>query len=230
MSDALKLSGRDIIYSLSNSAKIENGPMLVKYAQLWRDSGDIRDNWASLCTNGFKYEGWDKYAGPGHWPDPDMMVLGNVGFERGWGSVTHPTHLTPDEQYSHMTLWCMLAAPLILGCDLTKLDDFTKGLLTNDEMIAVDQDPLGKAAKPVAGDYFHQIYARPLSDGSTAVAIFNMAPGKMKYHVSLDGLGPLGKYTVRDLWRQTDYPSGTTTIDQEINGHGVLVLKLMPAQ
>jgi alpha-galactosidase len=229
MSRALRSTGRDIVYSISNSAHIEQGPMLEKFAQLWRDSGDIRDNWSSLYSNGFRSEGWEKFAGPGHWPDPDMMVLGNVGFgSQGWGTTTHPTGLTPDEQYSHMSLWCLLAAPLILGCDLTKLDPFTMGLLTNDEVIAIDQDPLGASAKKVGGDYFHEIWAKPLSDGSLAVGIFNVGPGHAKYDVPLTNLGIAGRFQVRDIWRQKNYPAGTTDVQETINGHGVLLLKLSP--
>ena len=176
MSKALRGSGRNIVYSVSNSASLDKGPMLAKYAQLWRASGDIRDNWPSLYSNGFSQSRWAAYSGTGHWADPDMMVLGNVGFDPdGWGDRTHATKLTPDEQYTHMSLWCLLSAPLVLGCDLAKLDPFTVGLLSNDEVIGLDQDPLGRPAVRVVGDYFHEVWMRPLADGSYAVGVFNLA-------------------------------------------------------
>lgn len=227
MSKALRSSGRNIVYSVSNSASLDKGPMLMQYAQLWRASGDIRDNWPSLYSNGFSQTPWAAYSGPGHWADPDMMVLGNVGFDPdGWGSRTHATNLTPDEQYTHMSMWSLLAAPLILGCDLTKLDPFTVGLLSNDEVIAVDQDPLGKPAVRVSGDYFHEIWMRPLHDGSYAVGIFNLAPGTYTYKVSLADLGLTGKYRVRDLWRQQDLGGFGDEFTTPVFGHGVRLIRL----
>jgi alpha-galactosidase len=228
MSDALRGSGRNIVYSVSNSASLDKGPMLMRYAQLWRASGDIRDNWPSLYNNGFSQSAWASYSGPGHWADPDMMVLGDVGFGSDWGSKTHPSLLTPDEQYTHISLWCLLAAPLILGCDMTKLDPFTVGLLTNDEVIAVDQDPLGKPATRVAADYFHEVWMRPLYDGSYAVGIFNIAPGTMTYKLPLSNLQISGHFSVRDLWRQEDLGTYGDTFETEIPGHGVRLLRLSP--
>jgi len=227
MSKAVRDSGRNIVYSVSNSASLNKGPMLMKYANLWRASGDIRDNWPSLYSNGFQQSPWAAYSGPGHWADPDMMVLGNVGFDPdGWGSRTHPTKLTPDEQYTHMSLWCLLSAPLVLGCDLAKLDPFTVSLLSNDEVIAVDQDPLGKPATRVFGDYFHEVWMRPLADGSYAVGIFNLAPGTFTQSVSLSDLGLTGDYTVRDLWRQRDLGTFGSAFSTSIPGHGVCLIRL----
>ncbi len=105
------------------------------------------------------------FAGPGHWNDPDMLVVGWVG----WGPSLHPTRLSPDEQYTHISLWSLLAAPLLIGCDLERLDPFTLNLLTNDEVLAVDQDPLGKQAVPVVKSGDIQVWARDLEGGSKAV-------------------------------------------------------------
>jgi alpha-galactosidase len=136
----------------------------------WRTTGDISDNWNSMSSIGFGQNGHEKYAGPGHWNDPDMLVVGYVG----WGHL-HPTHLTPDEQYTHITLWSLLSAPLLIGCDMTRMDDFTRSLLTNDEVLAVNQDALGKPAGRIVEDVEHggEIWARPLADGTMAVGIFN---------------------------------------------------------
>ncbi len=107
----------------------------------WRTTGDITDTWSSMSNIGFSQAGHEKFAGPGHWNDPDMLVVGMVG----WGNL-HPTGLTPNEQYTHISLWCLLCSPLLIGCDMTQLDDFTLNLLTNDEVLEVNQDPLGQTS------------------------------------------------------------------------------------
>jgi alpha-galactosidase len=177
MADALRASGRDIIFSLSNNTSgnifSEIGD-LSKIANSWRTTTDIADNWHSVASNGFSADKWAPFAGPGHFNDPDMLVLGQIG--------GHKTHLTPDEQYSHMSMWCLTAAPLLLSCNLDKLDPFTLGLLTNDEVIDVDQDSLGKQATLVAKDGLTTIYAKPLDDGSWAVGFFNHAPQAAIFH------------------------------------------------
>ncbi|HEY1684835.1 MAG TPA: putative Ig domain-containing protein [Tepidisphaeraceae bacterium] len=171
MGDALHESGRDFIYSLSNAAPFKGAADWAKLANSWRTTGDIRDTWQSMTSNGFSQDKWAEYAGPGHWNDPDMLVVGYVG----WGPKLHPTQLTHDEQVTHITLWCLLASPMLIGCDMTKLDDFTLSLLTNDEVLAIDQDPLGKEARRIAVDEQAgtEVWARPLADGTMAVGLFN---------------------------------------------------------
>ena len=231
MSDALRATGRDIVYSVSNSAKISEADVLAKYAQLWRASGDIRDTWPSLRLNGFGDSEWAARARPGAWPDPDMLVVGNVGFgQEGWGQITRPSKLSPDEQYTHVSLWSLLASPLILGCDLQKLDPFTIGLITNDEVLAVDQDPLGKAAKKVADDYFHEVWTRPLYDGSTAAGLFNVSPSKRKFRLTPGDLHVTGRQIVRDVWRQKDLGELGDGIDAEVPAHGVLLVVVRPVK
>ncbi len=184
MGDALKASGRDFAYSLSNSAPFAGAADWARLANSWRTTGDINDSWGSMTSNGFSQDKWAEFAGPGHWNDPDMLVLGMVG----WGPKLHPTKLMPDEQYTHITLWSLLASPLLIGCDMTQLDDFTLSLLTNDEVLAVDQDELGKQAHMIHDDPDNgtEIWARPLADGSVAVGMFNrgrfqiVAPRKPK--------------------------------------------------
>ena len=109
------------------------------------------------------------FAGPGHWNDPDMLVVGHVG----WGPQLHATKLTPDEQYTHISLWCLLSAPLLIGCDMERLDPFTLNLLTNDEVLALDQDALGKQAKHAAAVGAVDVFLKELEDGSKAVGFFN---------------------------------------------------------
>ena len=172
MLNAIRESKRDIVLSLSNSAPFSGVEDWARLSNAWRTTGDIRDNWQSMSTKGFGEDKWAQYAGPGHWNDPDMLVVGMVG----WGPKLHPTDLSPDEQYTHITLWSLLAAPLLIGCDMTKLDDFTLGLLTNDEVLAVDQDPLGKQATHLnnAKQKGIEILGRPLADGTMTVGLFNL--------------------------------------------------------
>ncbi|MBN2685312.1 MAG: putative Ig domain-containing protein, partial [Pontiellaceae bacterium] len=136
MSEALRATGRDIVYSLSNTGIYDNAPDYVELANLWRTTNDINDSWDSVNRIGFLQDRWAGFTGPGHWSDPDMLVVGMVG----WGPNLHPSNLTPDEQYTHISLWCMLSAPMLLGCDIAQMDDFTLSLLTNDEVLAINQD------------------------------------------------------------------------------------------
>ncbi len=162
MSDALRASGRDVIFSLSNSAPF-NDPQRggaedwKGLASAWRTTGDIGDFWGltpdyhhGIAEIGFSQDRWAPFAGPGHWNDPDMLVVGYVSV----GSAIHRTQLSPDEQYTHISLWCLLSAPLLIGCDMDRLDDFTLNLLTNDEVLAIDQDARGIQANQVSGPVF----------------------------------------------------------------------------
>jgi len=192
----------------------------------WRTTGDIRDTWQSMMSNGARGNGIESYASPGHWNDPDMLVVGQVG----WGPHLHATHLTPDEQYTHISLWCLQAAPLLIGCDLTQLDPFTLGLLTNDEVIDIDQDSLGAAAHIGGGaDHptFIQMWAKPLEDGSLAVGLINLSDKPSGDTLSFGDFGLKGPQIVRDVWRQKDLG----TFAQEFNSglippHGVLLVRL----
>jgi len=194
MADAIRQSHRDIILSLSNSAPFSGAADWARLANAWRTTGDIRDNWQSMSSKGFGEDKWEKFAGPGHWNDPDMLVVGMVG----WGPKLHPTGLTPHEQYTHISLWCLLAAPLLIGCDMTQLDDFTLGLLTNDEVLAVDQDALGKQAVHVKHDVERgiQVLAKPLADGTIAVGIFNTG----RYDLTPPPRARAGQPAPRQVW------------------------------
>lgn len=238
MSVALKNSGRDIIYSLSNSAPFNDVKDWVRISNMYRTGPDIRDSWHGLYQTTFTLDKWGPYGGPGHWNDPDMMILGNVTT----GAEMHPTRLTPDEQYSHVSLFALLSAPLLIGCPIEQLDAFTLNLLTNDEVIEVDQDPLGKSARLIADKEGVQTWLKPMSDGSFAVGFFNTADyGKSpesyfrwgneqpkQLEVVLQQLGLRGKWRIRDIWRQRNIGlidhSFTTTIPH----HGVMMYRLFP--
>lgn len=225
MYDALRQSGRDIVLSLSNSTPFTNAPALSKIANCWRTTGDIRDTWVSMSKKGFGEDKWEPFAHPGHWNDPDMLVVGQVG----WGSP-HPTRLTPDEQYTHITLWCLLAAPLLLGCDLEKLDAFTLNLLSNDEVLAVDQDALGNQAHCIASEGDTLAYAKALESGGKAVGLFNLDSAPTVVKVRWADLGISGKMAVRDLWRQKDLGEYEDEFELTVAGHGAELVKLQPAR
>ena len=236
MSDALKNSGRDILFSLSNSAPFALAKDWARVSNAWRTGPDIRDSWLSLYTSVFTIDKWAPFAVPGHWNDPDMLILGNVTT----GTDLHPTRLTPDEQYSHVTIFSLLTAPLLIGCPIEQLDAFTLNLLTNDEVIAVDQDPLGKPARLVADENGVQIWVKPQEDGSLAVGLFNTADyGKTpqsyfhwgnetskNFQFDFAKAGLKGKYKIRDLWRQKDLGLFEGSFKTEIRHHGVVLIKL----
>ena len=149
MGDALDHCHRDIVYSLCQYGSENVWEWGDKVgANCWRTTDDITDTWRRVSDIGFTQDGHEKYAGPGHWNDPDTLVVGKVG----GGATMHRTHLEPNEQVAQMSLWCLLAAPVLLSCDLSVMDPFTQALTTNSEVLAVDQAPLGRPAGRVKLD------------------------------------------------------------------------------
>lgn len=237
MAAALRASGRDIVFSLSNSAPFEHAADWARLANSWRTTGDIWDRWGTegqfwhygVSEIGFSQERWAATAGPGHWNDPDMLVVGYVG----WGPSLHPTKLTPDEQYTHISLWCLLSAPLLIGCDLERLDAFTLNLLGNDEVLALDQDALGRQAVRVATAGPIDVYLKELEDGSRALGFFNRDSVVQDYAFNkLFQLDLPKRIHVRDLWRQQDLPDITDLQKQPLKmtipAHGVMLYRLTP--
>jgi alpha-galactosidase len=223
MARALRASGRDIVYSLSNNAPYAGAADWARLANAWRTTGDIRDTWTSVSHIGFAQDRWRPFAGPGHWNDPDMLVVGHVG----WGRP-HPTRLTPNEQYTHIGLWCLLSAPLLLGNDLERLDAFTLNLLTNDEVLAVDQDPLGRQAAQVVVVGRRQVWVKELADGSRAVGLFNLSRREQSVTVEWSRLGLTGAQRVRDLWRQKELGTAAERFSAAVPRHGVVLIKVSP--
>ncbi len=225
MRAALDKAPRDILFSLCQYGM---GNVWEWGAQVggncWRTTGDITDTWSSMAGIGFGQAGHEKFAGPGHWNDPDMLVVGYVG----WSAKVRPTHLTPNEQYTHISLWCLLCSPLLIGCDMTKLDDFTLNLLTNDEVLEVSQDPLGRQAARIAKDGSLEIWAKDLEDGSKAVGLFNRGEDTAKATVKWSELGVSGQQSVRDLWRQQNLGKFPDQFQTEVPRHGVVLVKITP--
>ncbi len=223
MQNALRSQKRDIIYSLCQYGMKD----VWKWghdvdANCWRTTGDITDSWKSLSSIGFNQTVQYAYAQPGRWNDPDMLIVG----ELGWGENLHPTRLNPDEQYTHISLWCLLSAPLLIGCDMSKLDDFTLNLLTNDEVLALDQDPSGKQAQPLIKNKDYQVWVKELEDGNKAIGIFNLSDEHKKITINWNELGLPDQCKLRDLWRQKNLGSFRGSFTGKVVPHGVLLLKV----
>ncbi len=218
---------RDITYSLCQygSGKVSEWGTRIG-GNCWRTTGDIEDTWVSMKTIGKKQAGLEKYAVPGGWNDPDMLVVGNVWL--GPTRKLHPTRLTPNEQYTHISWWCLLSAPLLIGCDLTNLDEFTYGLLSNDEVLEVDQDPLGRQAGRVSQNGDGEVWSKEMEDGSRAVGLFNFGDDEAKITVRWQDIGATGKQVVRDLWRQKDLGCFNESFEASVAPHGVVLVKIRP--
>ncbi len=224
MREALAKQPRDIVYSICQYGwgnvhtwgEEMNG-------NCWRTTGDIVDTWGSLYRIGFSQHNRYPYAKPGHWNDPDMLIVGHVG----WGPNLHPTRLTADEQYTHISLWSLLSAPLLIGCDLTALDEFTLSLLSNDEVLDVNQDPLGDQAQRIVVGDKKQVWAKDMEDGSKAVGLFNLnCFDEQTITIKWSDLGIKGKHIVRDLWRQKDMTTSNQSYTVKVPPHGVVLVKI----
>jgi alpha-galactosidase len=216
MGDALQATGRPIIYSLCEygMGSVEKwGPNVG--GNLWRTTGDIRDAWDSMIENVEKQVPTAAYAGPGHWNDPDMLEVGNG-------------HMTDDEYRTHMSLWALVASPLLAGNDIRSMTDVTKSILLNKEVIAIDQDPLGKQASPVKnGDL--ETWLKPLADGSVAVGVVNLGSSAANATIKPADLGFSKVKGARDLWAHADVSFQAEGYSAMVPSHGVLLLRVTKA-
>ena len=169
---------------------------------------------------GFVQVNYADYAGPGHWNDPDILCVGQIG----WGKP-RVTKLSPNEQITHIKIWSILPAPLLIGCDMTALDQFTLDLLTNSEVLDVNQDPLGKPAKRIARGNDWEIWSRPLWDGTVAAAIFNRSTLEKQLTLNWQDIGVKGPQPVRDLWLKKDI-GDLDSISVKVPAHGSLFYKI----
>lgn len=223
MRNALDKVDRDIVFSLSQYGmgnSWEWGEQIG--GNSWRTTGDLIDTWESLSETGFTQAGKEKFAGPGHWNDPDMLVVGLVG----WGEWQYPSRLTADEQYTHISLWALLAAPMLIGCDIAAMDAFTKNLFTNDEVIDINQDQLGIQASRVYKQGGLEVWSRQLEDGSTAVGLFNRNSITEKVSATWSALGVTGKHLARDIWRQRNEGDFSGSFSAIVPAHGVKLITL----
>jgi alpha-galactosidase len=215
MGEALLNSGRPIVYSLCEYGSEEVWTWGPKVAgNLWRTTGDIQDNWKSMSNIGFNQGRLAPYAGPGHWNDPDMLEVGNGG-------------MTPVEYRTHFSLWSMLAAPLMAGNDLRTMSADTRDILTNRDVIALDQDLLGAEATRLSERDGVEVWLKPLSGGAEAVALFNRNEAERSAWFTWAQVGRQEKPPgLRDLWLHTDVVPGDTGYSGSIPGHGVILLRL----
>ena len=226
MGEALKAQDRDIVFSLCQygMASVSTWGENVG-GNSWRTTGDITDTWASMVGILERQAGLWPFARPGAWNDPDMLVLGKLG----WGEALRQTRLSVNEQYTHMSMWCILCSPLLIGCDITQLDELTMSLLTNDEVLETNQDPLGAAAAKVAVDGQGEVWAKPMSDGSLVFALFNRGRfDRLEVSVDFAALGMEGEWRVRDLWRQCDVGLYAQRFSETILPHGTLLFRFFP--
>jgi alpha-galactosidase len=214
MGEALEATGRPIVFSLCEygRGKVETWGTQVG-GNLWRTTDDIRDQWSSMMGNIEEQVPTASYAGPGHWNDPDMLEIGNG-------------HMTDDEYRTHMSLWALTAAPLLAGNDIRNMTDATKAILMNKEVIAVDQDSLGKQASPVKNGDF-ETWVKPLADGSIAVGVVNLGASAATATVRTSDLQLRGKVKrARDLWAHQDVKFSGDGYSAPVPSHGVLLLRV----
>jgi len=214
MHEALVSTGRPIVFSLCQYGLRrvwEWGPSVG--ANLWRTTGDVWANYDRIYSIAHAEDGIEPYAGPGHWNDPDMLEVGN-------GRMSH------DENVSHMSMWCMLSAPLLAGNDLANMMPETLAILTNPEVIAVDQDPKGVQAHWAWQVGPYEPWAKPLADGSTAVLLINRGEDTEPITVQFKDVGVSGTKSVRDLWAHKDLGQFTDSFKADVRAHGVVMVKL----
>ena len=215
MGDALKATGRPIVYSLCQYGlqKVWEWGASIG-GNLWRTTGDIEDKWDSMSAIGFdKQTNLEKYAGPGHWNDPDMLEVGNGG-------------MTNVEYQTHMSLWAMLSAPLLAGNDLRNMTPAIHDILTNKEVIAIDQDKLGDQGRRFSKDGGGEAWYKQLANGDLAVGLFNRSEGMESVVAQWEILGLKGKHKVRDLWTHTDLGSFRDGYSAAVQAHGVILLRI----
>ncbi|MGD1156506.1 MAG: glycoside hydrolase family 27 protein [Terriglobia bacterium] len=214
MHAALVKTGRSIVFSLCQYGMDRVwswGPTVG--GNLWRTTEDITDEYRSMAFIGFGQSGLERFAGPGHWNDPDMLEIGNG-------------HMTQDEYLTHMSLWCILAAPLLAGNNLAKMTPETLEILTNPEVVAVDQDPAGIQGWRAAQEGPLEVWVKPLSDGSKAVGLFNRGESLMSATAHFRDIGVGEAASVRDLWAKRDLGVVRDHFIAEVPKHGVVLVKV----
>jgi alpha-galactosidase len=215
VSQAFRHSGRPIVLSICEWGQNAPWRWAMGVGNLWRTTTDIEDTWQSMLDNLDVSAQYSAVAGPGHWNDPDMLEVGNGG-------------MTPDEYRAHFSLWAIMAAPLMAGNDLRALDDTTKSILLNGEVIAVDQDSLGLQGTLIYESKAGlQVWMKPLKDGSRAVALLNRSEAPAEFGISLPRLGlPARTATVRDLWAHRDLGTVTNRFRAKVPAHGVVMVRI----
>jgi alpha-galactosidase len=225
MRDALAVCGRPIVFSICEWGSTKPWTWARDIGNLWRTTGDISDIWARKERRGRLgvvdildlQVGLEGFAGPGHWNDPDMLEIGNGG-------------MTVTEYESHFSLWSILAAPLMAGNDLRSMTDDTVRILTNKEVIAVDQDPLGQQGRVARDDGDFEVWVKQMSDGSRAVVLLNRSEAETSMTVNWPEIGYTSslEMKVRDLWKHQDMGKFKGKYTASVASHGVVMLRITP--
>jgi alpha-galactosidase len=229
MGQLLKEQPRDMVFNLCQYgvANVWEWGATVG-GQCWRTGFDLGyelDHLFDVAISNAQHRAWSR---PGAWNDPDYLQIGYVGNARGMGEP-RPCPLTPDEQYTFMSLWALMAAPLFYSGDMNKLDDFSLNVLCNPEVIEVDQDPLGQSAAVADLNRTSFVMIKELEDGSKAVGLFNRGPSAVEISVPWPVIGAVGPQTVRDLWRQHDLGVFQDSFNTRVPPHGVFLVRLSKA-
>ncbi len=214
LGEAIAHASRPIVFSICNwgvKAPWRWGARVG--GNSWRTTGDINDTYDRMSEIGFSQNGLTPFAGPGHWNDPDMLEVGNGGMNR-------------DEYRTHMALWAILAAPFLAGNDLRSMSAETKDMLTNTDVIAVDQDPKGEQGHRVWEEGLLETWVRPLADGSYAVGFFNRTEQPLQMSLDLKKIGIERPSKIRDLWEHKDVNAEKSSLAAEVPGHGVVFLRV----
>jgi alpha-galactosidase len=182
---------------------------------LWRTTGDINDTYKRMSEIGFNQAGLAKYAGPGHWNDPDMLEVGNGG-------------MTEDEYKTHMSLWAVLAAPLLAGNDLSKMTPEALAILTNKAVIAIDQDTLGRQGDRLTQEGLLETWSKPLAGGAVAVGLFNRTDDPQPMTIALDAVHLPDTAKLHDIWNDADVSASNGRYTASVPGHGVVLLRITP--
>ena len=220
MRDALNMSGRPILFSMCEWGVEDPATWAPAVGNSWRTTGDIQDSWQSMLSNLDQNDRWWRAAGPGQWNDPDMLEVGNGG-------------MSYDEYVAHFSLWSLIKSPLLIGCDVTNISSETLGILTNADVIALNQDPLGVQGHRVANDSAgHEVWAGPLANGDVAVVLFNRAEAaaNITAHWADIGVKSGVSATVRDLWSKQTLGAFTDSIELSVNAHASRTLRIAVKQ
>ena len=216
MGEALRATGRTIVYSLCQYGVDDPWTWAPSVgASMWRTTGDIKDSYDRMTKIGFSQAGLAAYAGAGHWNDPDMLEIGNG-------------KMSEDEYRTHMSLWALLAAPLLAGNDLSKMGDADRRILTNKDAIAIDQDALGKQGDRLYQEGDLDIWTRPLSGGRVAVGLFNRGGSPREISIGLGKVGFPAGARLKDVWKDKDLGPHSGTFTDAVPSHGVTLLVVGP--
>ncbi len=232
---AIDKCGRAIVYSISAGPPApRDAEHVVTHVNMWRISSDFWDRWSSLNRQFDLMYPWHDFTGPGHYPDADMIPFGHIAIRSKAGGNDRVSRFTHDEQIMLMSFWCLAPSPLMLGGNLPDNTQWDLDLISNDEVLALDQDPLVKPAKRISQqgppNARTEVWVRELKDGSRAVGLFNRGSGGAEATLNWDEAALSGRWTARDHWQHKDLGAFDAKLALQVPAHGAMLLKLVPTQ